>query len=73
MSVLAPKKTGLDGEVYYPSPEAVVQSYVSDWAATAARADREKAGYWAGRANELEWYRKWDTVLDESNKPFIPL
>ena len=28
------------------------------------------SGYWAGRARELEWYRPWDTVLDESNKPF---
>ena len=54
----------------YPSPEAVAQTYVPDWQATADRADKDLSGYWAERAEELEWYRPWDTVLDESNKPF---
>ena len=70
MSAMAPEKTELDGDIFYPSAEAVAQTYVPDWEATAARASQDLAGYWAGRAKELEWYRPWDTVLDESNKPF---
>ena len=27
-------------------------------------------GFWAEAAEEIHWYRKWDKVLDESNKPF---
>jgi acetyl-CoA synthetase len=70
MTVLVNEKTELEGDVYLPSPEAIAGTYVPDWQATADRADRDLAGYWAGRAGELDWYRKWDTVLDESNKPF---
>ncbi|MBC7090293.1 MAG: AMP-binding protein, partial [Methanobacteriaceae archaeon] len=25
---------------------------------------------WAEKAKELEWFQKWDKVLDDSNKPF---
>ncbi|MBS3816056.1 MAG: propionyl-CoA synthetase [Candidatus Thermoplasmatota archaeon] len=26
--------------------------------------------FWADAAEDIEWYEKWDQVLDESNKPF---
>jgi len=26
--------------------------------------------FWAERANELPWFRKWDKILDDSNPPF---
>ena len=26
--------------------------------------------FWSEHANVLDWYRKWDKVLDDSNKPF---
>jgi propionyl-CoA synthetase len=31
-------------------------------------ADRE--GFWGEAAEAIHWYKKWDKVLDESNKPF---
>ena len=70
MSPATYKKAKLEGTVYYPSPESIAQALVPDWEAQAARADQDLAGFWAGRARELEWYRPWDTVLDESSKPF---
>jgi acetyl-CoA synthetase len=70
MSPANSHKPQLEGDVYFPSPEAIAQTFVSDWEATSARADKDLAGYWGERARELEWYRPWDTVLDESNKPF---
>ena len=64
------EKTALEGDVYSPTQESIAQTYVPDWEETASRAEKDLAGYWAERARELEWYRPWDTVLDESSKPF---
>jgi acetyl-CoA synthetase len=60
----------LHGEVYYPSAETVTQANIPDPEAVRCEAEADLTGYWARRAGELEWYRKWDTVLDESNPPF---
>jgi acetyl-CoA synthetase len=67
-------KTGkqeLEGEVFYPSEEIVAQANAKDWDALAEKARKNLAGFWEDEANELEWYKKWDKVLDDSNKPFF--
>lgn len=61
----------LTGDVYYPSDEVVAQARLKDWEALAKKADKDLQGFWAGEAEELEWYKKWDQVLDDSNKPFF--
>src|SRR5512141_1221105 len=63
-------KKQMDGEVYYPSNEVVEQARLKDWDALAEKAQKDLQGFWADEANELEWYKKWDKVLDDSNKPF---
>jgi propionyl-CoA synthetase len=35
-----------------------------------ARSINDPIGFWAEAAEEIHWYKKWDKVLDESNKPF---
>jgi acetyl-CoA synthetase len=60
----------LEGEVYYPGAEVVEQAYVKNWEDLAEKASKDLPGFWAERAEELEWFQKWDQVLDESNKPF---
>ena len=35
-----------------------------------AKAAADPEGFWAGLAEELDWTRKWDTVLDWSDAPF---
>jgi len=60
----------LKGEVYSPSPEVVAQANVKDPEAARSDAARDLEGYWAKRAGELFWYKKWDRVLDDTNKPF---
>jgi acetyl-CoA synthetase len=60
----------LEGEVYYPSTSVVEQAYIKDWEELAAKARKDLPGFWAERAAELEWFQKWDKVLDDSNKPF---
>ncbi|MCX8070125.1 MAG: AMP-binding protein, partial [Thermodesulfovibrionales bacterium] len=27
--------------------------------------------FWSEAANKIDWYKKWDSVLDDSNKPFF--
>ncbi|MEJ5241887.1 MAG: acetate--CoA ligase [Anaerolineales bacterium] len=61
----------LHGEVYYPSPEVIARARLKDWDALAKRAHEDMEGFWADEASELEWYQKWERVLDDSQKPFF--
>mgnify|MGYP001558420377 CR=1 FL=1 len=64
------KKPQLEGEVYFPSEEVIAQAHIKDWDALAEQAQKDMAGFWAKQAEELEWYQKWDKVLDDGNKPY---
>lgn len=57
-------------EVFLPSQNIIAQANVKDPEAARSEAHENLEAYWARRANELEWYKKWDKVLDESKKPF---
>lgn len=61
----------MEGDVYYPSQEVIAQARLKDWDTLAAKARKDLQGFWAAEAEELEWYQKWDKVLDDSNKPFF--
>lgn len=60
----------LSGEVYYPNEDVLRHAHVKDWEKMREEAERDLEGFWAREANELHWYKHWDKVLDESNKPF---
>ena len=64
-------KPKMEGDVYFPSNEVVAQANVLDWDETAAFALKDLEGFWADQAEELEWFQRWDKVLDDSNKPFF--
>ena len=64
-------QASLVGEVFYPSVEVLSQAGLQDWGKTAAFAEKDLEGFWAKEAEELEWYRKWDRVLDDDQKPFF--
>ena len=63
--------TTLKGELYAPSAEVIAQANVPDPEAARNEASLDIEAYWAKRAEELLWYKKWDRVLDDSNKPFF--
>ncbi len=63
-------KEQYEGEVYFPSEEVVKNANVQDYDAWYKQSIEDPEGFWADRANELEWYKKWDKVLDDSNAPF---
>jgi acetyl-CoA synthetase len=59
------------GEVYTPSDDVIAQANVRDPEALRKEASENIEAYWARRAEELTWFKKWDRVLDDSNKPFF--
>ncbi len=61
----------LRGEVFYPSQETVDQAIIKDRSQLQLAAEQDYEGFWADRASELHWFRKWEKVLDDSNKPFF--
>ncbi len=68
---MSEKRPVLEGEVFHPSPEVIANARVKDWDALARKAKDDLAGFWAAEAEELEWYKPWTKVLDDSNKPFF--
>lgn len=60
----------MQGDVWYPSDDVVAAAVVEDHAALSASAAADPVGFWADRANELEWFEPWDKALDDSAAPF---
>ncbi|MEQ8674603.1 MAG: acetate--CoA ligase [Aggregatilineales bacterium] len=57
-------------EWYYPAEDIVKNANVPDYDAVYKEAMDNPEAFWAKRAETLDWYQKWDTVLDDSNAPF---
>jgi len=62
---------GTQPDIYHPSPEMIATACVKDGDEMARKASRDLEGFWAERAQEFEWFKPWDKVLDDSNKPFF--
>ena len=61
----------LEGDVVYPDPDVTDAAIIQEYEALYKRSIEEPEEFWAERAEELEWYQKWDKVLDDSNPPFF--
>lgn len=57
-------------EIYYPPEEVVKQAHIQDYEAVYQKALDDLESFWAERAESLDWYERWEEVLDESNAPF---
>ncbi len=66
-----PVKSKLEGEVFYPSAEIVNGALIKDYETLYKQSIQDPQGFWAERASELEWFKKWDKVLDDGNPPFF--
>ena len=60
----------LSGEVYFPSEKTKDKAFVKDRSVLDIKAKKDYTGLWADFADELHWFKKWDKVLDDSEKPF---
>ncbi|HEX4564795.1 MAG TPA: acetate--CoA ligase [Solirubrobacteraceae bacterium] len=59
----------LERETFAPPEEFRREALLSD-PSVYERADRDFEAWWAGEAERLEWFERWDQVLDDSNPPF---
>jgi acetyl-CoA synthetase len=54
----------------FPPPAAFRKRALLSDPAIYEEAERDWQGWWVRQAEELHWFKKWDTVLDDSNPPF---
>jgi acetyl-CoA synthetase len=59
----------IDQEVFEPPQEFVDSALISD-ESMHDEAARDHEAWWAKQAEALDWFERWDTVLDESEAPF---
>ncbi len=52
------------------SSKAHIQS-MEDYKVLHQRSIQDPEGFWSEVASELHWFRKWDTVLNDDDKPFF--
>jgi acetyl-CoA synthetase len=57
-------------EMFRPSREVIKNAHVKNYEKLYNRSIRDREGFWAEEAENLVWKKKWDAVLDDSNKPF---
>ncbi|MBG0791185.1 MAG: acetate--CoA ligase [Desulfovibrionaceae bacterium] len=58
--------------VFRPLPQLVIEANVNPQELEGARkfAAMDPTGYWEEAADELDWFKKWDQVLDDKDAPF---
>jgi len=57
--------------IYHPSPEIISAANVKEYEKLYQQSLADPEGFWAARAGELEWFQKWEKVLDDSDAPFF--
>ncbi|GAB5494360.1 MAG: acetate--CoA ligase [Phototrophicaceae bacterium] len=57
-------------EWYHPTEDVINNAHVPDYNEVYNEAEKDLEGFWAERAEMLEWYKKWDKVIDDSEAPF---
>lgn len=56
-------------EKYYPPQEIVEQAWIKDYESLYKQSIEDREGFYSKIAEELEWFQKWDKVL-EWNYPY---
>src|SRR3954466_1928298 len=59
----------LDQETFDPPEEFVEHALISD-ESIYEEAAKDPIAFWEKQAEALDWFQRWDDVLDESNAPF---
>ncbi len=59
----------MEQETFDPPAEFVEQALLSD-PAIYEEAAKDPVAWWEKQAEDLHWFKKWDTALDESDPPF---
>jgi len=65
-----PSNNKNNGNFYLPGKDVVKNANVREYDSLYKKSIEDREGFWGTEARNLEWFRKWDKVLDDSNKPF---
>lgn len=60
----------INNKFYFPSDDVVKNANVQEYENLYKHSIENREQFWEDQANTLEWYQKWNKVLDDSNKPF---
>jgi len=63
-------KTKPDDLVFHPDKSVVKRARIKEYDKLYKESITDRKGFWEKEAGSLSWYKKWDTVLDDSKKPF---
>lgn len=58
-----------ENRVFKANYKIVEEAHVKNWEAEIEKG-KNLEKYWAEKAEQFEWFEKWEKVLDESKKPF---
>ncbi|MBE3586096.1 acetate--CoA ligase [Desulfofundulus thermocisternus] len=64
-------ETLLKEERTFPPPAYFVEKALVKDASIYEEAKADREGFWAKQAESIDWFQKWDKVLDTSNAPFF--
>lgn len=66
-----PKSNHNSNDGFFPPPSEIIdQAHIKDYESLYKRSIEDREGFWAEEAEKLDWYEKWNKVLDDSEKPF---
>ena len=60
-----------EAEFYFPPSNIAENANVQEYDQLYQQSLSDPAGFWGARASELEWFKPWEKVLDDSNPPFF--
>jgi acetyl-CoA synthetase len=66
---IEPQNT-LEGDVYFPAPGIAENAHIKEYDGLYQRSIEDPQAFWSEMANQLDWFEKWEKVLDDSNPPF---
>ena len=67
---MSEEKNVKQDEIYEPSLKIKKKANVKEYDQLYAESISNREEFWAKQAKTLNWYKKWDTVLDRSTAPF---
>ena len=56
--------------LFHPDMSVVKRARIKDYESMYQESISDREGFWNKEARTLSWYRKWEKVVDDSNKPF---
>ena len=64
------EKSSTNSDLIVPHEEVVKNANVNEYEKLYEYSIKNREKFWAEQAETLEWFKKWEQVLDESKKPF---